>query len=61
MSVLDAVFVCVYFEIDILVGCGFAMCLRDEYIGLGPCANKYVWTCGVSRVMLVSSRANVSA
>jgi hypothetical protein len=61
MRVLDAVLVCVCFEIGILVGSGFAMCLRDECVGLGLCANKYVWTCGVSRVGLMSSRASVSA
>jgi hypothetical protein len=37
MSVFDVVFVCVYFEVGVHVGCGFAYGLRDECVRLGPC------------------------
>jgi hypothetical protein len=30
MGVLDALFVCVCFEVGLLVGCGLSLWLRDE-------------------------------
>jgi hypothetical protein len=35
MSVSDDAFVCVYFEVRVYEGCGFAFCLRDKCVG--PC------------------------
>jgi hypothetical protein len=42
VSVFDVVFVCVYFEVGVSVGCGVAYCPRDECVGLGLGA--YIYT-----------------
>jgi hypothetical protein len=48
MGVFDALFVCVCFEVGVLVGCGLALWLRDKCLGPNPYAYKYVRT-GVVR------------
>jgi hypothetical protein len=55
MGVFGDVLVCASFEIDVHVGCGFAMCLRDERVGPGPCAYRNIRTrVLLSRVWQVS-------
>jgi hypothetical protein len=42
MGVLDALFVCVWFEVGVHAGCGLGLWLRNECVGPSPCAFIYV-------------------
>jgi hypothetical protein len=54
IRVCDGVLVCVGFEVGVSLGCGFALRLRDEWIGPCPYTDRYTWTRDVGRVGWVS-------